>query len=204
MAASAPVAAVTFRQNSAALSYTLLEAMPRTALGLNFYLPQLADGPSGAATLQTSFLLYNLTANPATVTLALSQSSSAPWMVNNSGAGTNSTFTVTLAAGGSAFVQTDGQGASTTGAASVRSSQPIGVAAVVTASDADGNFLSETGMAQSAAQEKFLLAFDTSNNVNTGIALFNPGSLAVIVTLGRCGTGGAGFAGLVTVILRTL
>src|SRR5580692_1937347 len=32
MAASTPVAAVSFRQNSAALSYTLLDAMPRTAL----------------------------------------------------------------------------------------------------------------------------------------------------------------------------
>jgi len=190
ISASTPVAAVTFRQNSAALSYTLLDAMPRTALGLNFYLPQIADGPSGAATLQTTFLLYNLSANPATVTLALSQSSSAPWMVNVPGAGANNTFTVTLAAGGSAFLQTDGQGASTIGAASVRSSQPIGVAAVVTASDADGNFLSETGMAQSPAQGKFLLAFDTTNNINTGVALFNPGSLPVTVTVSQLDSSG--------------
>jgi hypothetical protein len=142
-------------------------------------------------TLQTTFVLYNLTANPAKVTLALSQSSSAPWMVNVPGAGTNSTFTVMLAGGGSAFLQTDGQGASTMGAASVSSSQPIGVAAVVTAADAEGNFLSETGMLQSPAQEKFLLAFDTTNSVNTGLALYNPGSLPVTVTVSQLDSAGA-------------
>jgi hypothetical protein len=60
----------------------------------------------------------------------------------------------------------------------------------VTASDADGNFLSETGMAQSPAQEKFLLAFDTTNNINTGAALFNPGSLAVTVTVSQLDSAG--------------
>jgi hypothetical protein len=188
--ASAPVAAATFRQNAAALSYTLLEAVPQTALGLNFYLPQVADGPSGTATIQTTFLLYNLSASPASVTLMLSQSSGAPWMVNIPGMGADSTFTLTVAAGGSAFLQTDGQGASTTGAASIKSSQPIGVAAVVTASDSDGNFLSETSMVQSPAQEKFLLTFDTTNNIDAGVALFNPSSLPVTVMVSQIDSAG--------------
>jgi hypothetical protein len=48
------------------------------------------------------------------------------------------------------------------------------VTAVVTATDGNGNVLSETGMTPSAAQQKFVLAYDTTNNINTGVALFNP------------------------------
>jgi hypothetical protein len=184
------VAAVTFRQNSAAPSYTLLDAVPQTSYGLNFNLPQIADGPSGGGFLQTTFLLYNLSATPAMVTLSLAQDSGAPWAVNIPGLGSNNTFTVNLPAGGSAFLQTDGQGASTTGAAGISSTQPIGVSAVVTATDADDNFLSETAMTQSPPQQKFLLAFDTTNGLNTGLALYNAASQAVTLTVNQLDPGG--------------
>jgi hypothetical protein len=58
---SAPIAAVTIRQNPSANAYTLLDAVSQTSLGLNFYLPQIADGPNGTGTLQTTFVVYNLT-----------------------------------------------------------------------------------------------------------------------------------------------
>ncbi len=186
VSSSVPVAAVAFRQNAAAPSYTLLDAVPQSSFGVNFYLPQIADGPtpSGGA-LQTTFLLYNLNPTPTTVTLSLAQASAVPWTVNIPGLGNNSTFTVTLAAGGSAFLQTDGQGASTTGAAAISSTQPIGISAIVTATDADGNFLSETAMPPSPVQQKFLLAFDTTNGINTGLALFNPASQPVTLTVNQ-------------------
>jgi hypothetical protein len=154
------------------------------------YFPQLADGQSVTATLETSVLLYNLSKNQATVTLTFSQDSGDPWVVNMPGMGANNTFTVKLAAGGSAFLQTDGQGVSTTGAVRITSDQPVGATAVVTAADGNGNFLSETGMGESPAQQTFLLAVDTTNNRNTGAAFFNPTSQPVTLHINLLDTDG--------------
>jgi hypothetical protein len=135
-------------------------------------------------------LLYNLSKNQATVTLTFSQDSGDPWVVNMPGMGANNTFTVKLAAGGSAFLQTDGQGVSTTGAVRITSDQPVGATAVVTAADGNGNFLSETGMGESPAQQTFLLAVDTTNNRNTGAAFFNPTSQPVTLHINLLDTDG--------------
>ena len=190
LTASTPVAAVAFRQNSTAPSYTLLEATQQSSQGLKFYLPQAADGPFNATTLRTTFLLYNLSANPAQVSLTLSQASGAPWIVNIPGQGANSTFPITLPPAGAAFLQTDGQGASTNGVAIIQSSQPIGVAAVETATDGNGNFLGETAMLQSPAQGRVLVPFDTTNNINTGLAMYNPGSQPVNITVSQLDSSG--------------
>jgi hypothetical protein len=190
VASTLPVAAATFRQNASAPGYTLLEAQAQTAMPLWHYFPQLADGQSMTATLQTSLFLYNLSKNPATVTVAFSQDSGVPWLVNIPGVGANSNFTVKLAAGGSAFLPTDGQGVSTAGAARIASDQPVGATAVVTATDGSGNFLSETGMGESPAEQTFLLAVDTTNNRNTGAAFFNPTSQPVILHINLLDTDG--------------
>lgn len=185
LTASAPVAAVTIRQNPAANVYTLLDAVPQISLGLKFYLPQLADGPTTNGTVQTTLILNNLTQNPATATISLSQDNGAPLVVNIPGVDNNSMFTASLPPGGSAFFQTDGQSPYATGAATVSSTQPIAVAAVITAKDGNGDVLTETGVAGSAPKEKFLVAFDTTNNIDTGLAWFNPGSLPVTLTINQ-------------------
>jgi hypothetical protein len=138
VASTSPVAAAVVRQNLGGQSSTLLPAVPSIFERLKFFLPYLADGPSASATLQTTFQLYNLSKFPATVTLALSQDDGSPWVVNIPGVDANNT--VKIPAGGAVFLQTDGQGSYTTGAATLVSDRPIGVAAVVTASDGQGNF----------------------------------------------------------------
>ena len=190
VASTKPVAALTLRQESSVGAYSLLPATASTAMLLRHYLPQLADGPTATGTLQTSFLVYNLSSKPANATLALSQDSGAPWIVNIPAAGANSSFTLQLPAGGSAIWQTDGQGPATTGAAVIQSDQPIGVAAVVTALDGMGNFTGETTMSPALALQKFQAPIDATNNFNPGAAFYNPTSQNVTLTVNLLDTDG--------------
>src|SRR5260370_16100641 len=68
VASAARLAAVVVRRNAASPAYTLLPAVSSLSHRLRFSFPQIADGPSEAGTLQTTFLLTNVSAKPAAVT----------------------------------------------------------------------------------------------------------------------------------------
>ena len=184
ISSKAKLAALAVRQNSASPAYTLLPAVNRIAHRMRFLLPQITDGPTSSGILQTTFLFTNLSAQPASVDLSLTANDGTPLAVNIPGVDSNSTFHTTIAPGNAVFWQTDGASQSlSTGAAVIKSTQPISVAAVITASDGQGGFLSETGLNASPVDFQFKVPFDNASNTTTGAAFFNAGAKPVTLTL---------------------
>ncbi len=178
------------RKNDSSPLTALLQATPLTSKRMRFYFPRLADGPSITATLHTTFVLTNLASKPATVTMTLAREDGSPWSVAIPGMDPNSTFKTILAPGASKFWQTDGASPYTTGAASIRSDRPIGVQALVTASDAQGITLSETAAGDAKPLQRFILPFDTDAGLSSEAAFYNPGTRPVTITLSLLGADG--------------
>ncbi len=188
---SAAISALTLRQNSSrsAPTYTSLPVASSpsslTAVTMNF--PQVANGSYGSVSFKTSFLIFNISPSPANVVLALTKDDGSPFTVtipgSGPGTGTNSTFSFSLAAGASVFLQTDGLGAGTAGAATVTSSVPVGAAGIFTVLDSSGQFQTEAGVGDSAQLTALTLPVDISDNFDTGVAFFNPGSSSLTMTL---------------------
>jgi hypothetical protein len=176
-----PLAAQVLRKNGTLAA--VLEATPLVSKRMNFYLPRLADGPSIASTLRTTFLFTNLSAKPANVSVALVRDDGSPWTVAIPGMDPNSTFQTALDPGASTLWQTDGSGPYATGAAAIRSDGPIGVQALVTAYDAQGAILSETAAVDARLRQQFTLPFDTTTGLSPGAVFYNPGSRPVTLAL---------------------
>ena len=179
---TSPVAALVLRQyqTSTKLSYTSLPVVPSSSTNLALNLAQVANGSYGSISFATSFLIFNISAAPANISLALTQDNGSPFTVtipgNGPGTGTNSSFNFTLAAGASIFLKTDGLGAGTSGAAIVTSNVPVGASAVFTVLDAKGQFQTEAGVGDAPALTSMTLPVDITGSFDTGIAFFNPGS----------------------------
>ena len=180
---SLPVSAVGLRQNDPPLSYTSLPAVSSSSVRKSFSLAQVANGTFDGGSFQTTFLLFNISSTSATVTLSLTKSNGTPFPVNIPGTGNNSTFNFQLAAGASVFLQTDGLGPLSAGAASITSTQPIGAAAVFTVLDAQGHFQTEAGVGDSVPQNQLTLPVDVTGSFNTGVAFFNPNSGPITITM---------------------
>jgi hypothetical protein len=188
---TAPVAAVGLRQNDPPLSYTSLPAFSRSSVRKSFSLAQVANGTFDGGSFQTTFLLFNISNTSTAVTLSLTKSAGTPFPVNIPGTGNNSTFTFQLAPGASVFVQTDGLGPLSAGAASITSTQPIGAAAVFTVLDSQGHFQTEAGVGDSVPQNQLTLPVDVTGSFNTGVAFFNPNSGSISVTMKLLNQSGA-------------
>ncbi|MBI4455097.1 MAG: hypothetical protein HY644_04275 [Acidobacteria bacterium] len=171
---TSPVAALTLRQNSSPLSYTSLPAVPKSSGQLVFNLPQVADGSFTDGRYRTTFLLFNVSNKAANVKLALTRDDGTPLPVTLAGQGTNSTFTLKLQPGASSFLQSDGNGSLSSGAAKVISDVPIGVSAIFSIFDSAGRFLTETGIGDSLAQTEFVLPIDVTGAFDTAASFFNP------------------------------
>ncbi len=188
---SAAVSALTLRQNAShpAPTYTSLPVVASpsslTAVTMNF--PQVANGSYGSVSFKTSFLIFNISPSAANVVLTLTKDDGSPFTVtipgSGAGTGTNSTFSFSLAAGASVFLQTDGLGAGTAGAATVTSNVPVGAAGIFTVLDSSGQFQTEAGVGDSPKLTALTLPVDISDNFDTGVALFNPGSSSLTMTL---------------------
>ncbi|MBI2820713.1 MAG: carboxypeptidase regulatory-like domain-containing protein [Acidobacteria bacterium] len=180
-----PVSAVALRQNSSPLSFTTLPVVSRSSSQIRFNLAQVANGPFSGGIIRTSFLVFNISSVRATVTVSLTRDDGSGFVVTIPGAGTASTFTITLEPGGSAFLETDGSGTLTAGAATVTSSAPIGVAAIFTIADPQGRFLTEAGVGDAALLDRFSIPVDVAGPFDTGVAFFNPaaGSVTLVLTL---------------------
>jgi hypothetical protein len=184
---SVAISAMTLRQNtpSSTLSYTSSPVVSTAATQTTFNLAQVVNGTSSDVGYKTTFMLFNLSSSTANVTLALTKDDGTPLSVTipSQSASAKSTFNLTIGAGKSLFLQTDGTGALLQGAAAITSDVPIGAAGVFTQFDSKGNFATEAGVQSSPALTDFTLPIDSNKpTADTGIALFNPGSSAVTVT----------------------
>jgi PKD repeat protein len=147
-----------------------------------YSLPQIADGKWDTGSYRTTFLLFNNTSSQVTATLDLSDDDGNPLALGIDGI-TNSHFAVSLPPGASKALQTDGLGSLATGAAKIVATGPIGVSAIFSLFDGDGNFTTETGIGNAEPLTSFVLPVDTIGLFNTGIALFNANSSIVKVTM---------------------
>ncbi len=178
-----PIAAVGLRQHDPPLSYTSLPAFASDSTRKSFSLAQVANGTFEGGSFQTTFLLFNISTSPSTVTLSLTKDNGTAFPVNIPGRGNNSTFNIPLAAGASVFLQTDGLGPLSAGGASITSTQPIGAAAVFTVLDSQGHFQTEAGVGDSVPFSRLTLPVDVTGSFNTGVAFFNPNSGSISVTM---------------------
>ncbi|HEY2933611.1 MAG TPA: carboxypeptidase-like regulatory domain-containing protein [Acidobacteriota bacterium] len=183
VSSTAPIAVLTLRQNAAPLTFTTLPAVPRANSQMSFSLPQIANGIFAGGSFRTTLILFSTGAGPSTVTIALTRDDGSPFVVTITGRGTSSTFAVTLQPGESAFLQTDGSGLLTAGAARITATGPIGVAAIFTVFSPAGEFITEAGVGDSPARTEFTIPVDTTGKFNTGFALFNQTNVAVLLTL---------------------
>jgi hypothetical protein len=175
---SVPIAALVLRSNSKPESYTSLPVVPTSATKTTLNLAQVANGGS----FKTSFLVFNMSSGTANVTLSLTNNDGLPFQVNIPGSGTKDTFTFSLPGNGSTFLQTDGTGAQSIGAATITSNVPIGASAIFTVLDSSGNFQTEAGVGDSAVLNSLTLPVDVTGHFDTGVAFFNPGSSQVTLT----------------------
>ncbi len=178
------ISALVIRQYSkgSKLCFTTLPAIALNSTQRSFNLPQIANGVMpGLGTFKTTFILFNVSDTAATVTVTTTKDAAGnPFPITIPGVVTSgSTFQVNLARNGSAFLQTDGGGTLTSGAARISSTADIGVCAIFTVYDEGGNFKTEAGVRDSSAFDALTLPVDTTGSFNTGVALFNPSSTPV-------------------------
>ncbi|HYK88785.1 MAG TPA: hypothetical protein VE398_08450, partial [Acidobacteriota bacterium] len=185
---SVPIAALVLRQyqNSTQLSYTSLPAVPSTSTRLGLNLAHAANGSYGSISFKTSFLIFNISSSAANVVLTLTRDNGSAFVVtfpgSGPGTGTNNTFSFTLAAGASVFLQTDGLGAGTSGSATITSDVPIGASAIFTVFDSHGQFQTEAGVGDSPVLTSLTIPVDLTGSFDTGVAFFNPGSGSTVLS----------------------
>ncbi len=182
VSSSAPVAALTLRQNASPLSFTTLPVISRAATRLNFNLPHVANGEFSGRSIRTSFIVFNISSATASINLSLSRDDGAPFSVTIPGMGTDSSFNLDLNPGAAAFFGTDGAGEVAAGAVVLDSDQPLGVAAIFTIVGEQGQFLTEAGVGDSVPLQEFVIPVDSTGQFDTGIALFNGRTVPVAVT----------------------
>jgi hypothetical protein len=181
---SIPLAAMVLRQNDPPLSFTSLPVVPITSTKQTLNLGQVANGSYGGGSYKTSFLVFNISPRPASVSLNLTKDDGTPFSVTIPGYGTGSSFSFsTVAPGGSLFLQTDGSGQVATGAAIITSSEPIGAAGIFTVLNSQGAYQTETGVGDSPVLTSLTLPVDINRPVSdTGVAFYNPGSFDSTLT----------------------
>jgi hypothetical protein len=180
---SVPISAMTLRQNAPPLSYTSCPVVSKSSAQTTFHLAQVVNGTYPGQSYRTSFLLFNISTNPANVSISLTRDDGTPFEVAIPGLATNSTFQFMIEAGKSLFLQTDGTGDVDRGGAVITSDVPIGATGIFTVYDGDKNFVTEAGIGDSPILTDFTLPIDKTGQFDTGIALFNPGSSNVTATI---------------------
>lgn len=193
---TSPIAALVLRQYQSAstLSYTSLPVVPRSSTKLAINLAHIANGSygsiGGAISFKTSFLIFNISSTPANVALTLTKDDGSPFIVTIPGTDTNSSFNVSLNAGASIFLQTDGLGTGASGAAIITSNVPIGASAIFTVLNSQGQFQTEAGVGDSPVSASLTLPVDFNGPFDTGVAFFNQGNGPLNLTLKLLDTNG--------------
>jgi len=184
--ATRAIAAVTLRQHASPISNTTLPVVAANGTGVQFNLPQVADGQvsNSSISMRTTFIVVNVSSASANVNFSLRKQDGTPLAVTIPGgvADNSANFTRLVPSGGSAFFQTDGSGPLEVGSAQVTSDVPVGVSAIFTVYSGEA-FMTEAGVGDSAARAAFTLPVDVRPGANTGVALFNPNDAPSSVTI---------------------
>src|SRR2546425_867889 len=145
-----------------------------------YRLPHIANGRFTGGSFRTSFVIFNVTDSKITVNIMLFADDGSPFRVNLSGFELSDKFTVSLEAGETRLLQTDGSGAATAGSAAVTSTGAIGISAIFAIFDNQGNFLTEAGVGSSELLTDFSIPVESTSAFNTGVALFNDAASASV------------------------
>ena len=118
-----PISALVLRQfqTSTTTTFTSLPVVPRSSTKSTLNLAHIANGSFGSISFKTSFLIFNISQSTANVTLSLTKDDGSPFPVTIPGSGTSASFPISLAPNASVFLQTDGSGGASTGAATITS-----------------------------------------------------------------------------------
>ncbi|MFB3902842.1 MAG: hypothetical protein ACE15E_05260 [Acidobacteriota bacterium] len=197
LACTTPVAGVVLRQIASPLSNTTLPVVDKSSTKTEFNLPQIANGGDLAGiNIRTTFIVFNISAAPANVTITVRKPAGVEFPVTVAGseppslamsqpdasAAQSGVIQVTLQPGASAFLQTSGTGALSEGSAQVTSNVPIGVSAIYTLYNGQV-FMTEAGVGDSPVGSDFTLPVNFSADSGTGFALFNVGDLSVTIDI---------------------
>lgn len=173
---------------------------------LVYQLPQVADGKAQDWNIRTRFVLTNPGPETA-VRIDLTDDLGQPLTVSIPGYGReSSTFSLRLARGGTAILETDGQNpALKTGAAVVTSQGTIGVSAIYSIYDGEGRLKSHAGVLHSGLLSQFAVPVLRSSVTrpvrHTGLALFNPNHQTATLTLSLYDETGASYKTLQVALL---
>lgn len=165
----------------ACLLFVLFPARDSSAQ-IKYNLPQIANGSFSSVSFRTTFILTNNTDTATIVGLNLTDDNGNPLIVALGTFGSGSQFSIPLDSGSTRFLQTDGLGNGVVGAAVATASVSIGVSAIFTVYDTFGNYMTEAGVGPSDLLASFVLPVDVGGQYNTGIALFNAGSMNAALT----------------------
>ena len=189
---SSAVSALVLRQNQTPLSYTSLPVVSTDWSSTTVNLAQVANGSFGNGEFNTSFILFNLTGGATVnVTLALTADDGSPLILTIPGIGTGGRFSFSLPASGAIFMQTDGQGALTTGTATITSTAPIGASGIFSVFDTGGAFLTEAGVGNSPILSNLTIPVDMGPDSDTGVSFFNPSASETVISLKLMDSSGA-------------
>jgi hypothetical protein len=167
-------------------SLTVANTANEPAPGQNeLIFPQIANGDAGgAAHYGTTLILMNRTDASAAVKVTFTSSSGSPFVVTLPGVGSSSTFSLSIPGKGSICLVTDGAGPLATGYARVASTAPLGGSILFSLIDATGIIATEAGVGSSLPGTDFSIPVLSQPGVmDMGIAVANPSSIAVDVTL---------------------
>ncbi len=142
------------------------------------YLPQIANGEFDGGRFRTTLVLTNTSMLPIEARIDLTQDDAGPLVVTladgETDLGTDSSFTVVVPGGSTRFLETNGLGTGSVGAARIQTDRPLTVAALFSILNTDGTLVTETGVGDSQPLGSFVLPVDKTSSFNTGLALFNP------------------------------
>jgi len=127
--------------------------------------------------------VFNMSSAEANVDLAFTKDDGSPFIVTIPGSGTNSAFAFKLDPGAGVYVQTDGSGPLSTGAATITSNAAVGSSAMFTVFDTTGRLQTEAGVGNAPVFKTMTVPINVAGNYSTGVALFNPGKTNTAVTL---------------------
>jgi hypothetical protein len=165
------------------LAFVLIFAGSTAFSASTYYIPHMAVGSFGGGTFSTTFVFFNNQSTATNVELSLTGDDGAPLSVTIPGMGTDSSFSFALEGGATKIIQTDSSGDLKAGAATVMSDGPIGVSGIYSEYDNDDEFITEVGVENSRLLNNFVIPVQISGTtVNTGLALFNPGTSDAEIT----------------------
>jgi hypothetical protein len=142
------------------------------------YFPQIADGGG----YSTMFILINDSSTAVTGSLELFQANGTTLTLNLNGTAA-STFNLNIPAKGMALYETLNSGSTQAGWARVRTSGPIGGSIIYGYSSPPGTLISEAGINPAQPVNSFALSVDIRRGYQAGLAVANPGTAAVSLTL---------------------